>query len=148
MLKKFGMMVIKNRQNEMIHIAPVDQHKTTFTCPFGTFAYARMPFELCNAPSIFQRCRINISSDLLEDYMEVFIDDFTVYVESFESCLNNLSKVLRSYRQIIKDFSKVALPLSKLLQKDADFVFDQPCVDAFQELKRRLTFTPILQAPN
>ncbi|RDY10040.1 hypothetical protein CR513_05505, partial [Mucuna pruriens] len=36
-----------------IHIAPKDQHKTTFTCPFGTFAYTRMPFGLCNAPSTF-----------------------------------------------------------------------------------------------
>ncbi|RDX69949.1 hypothetical protein CR513_50867, partial [Mucuna pruriens] len=36
-----------------IHIAPEDQHKTTFTCPFGTFAYTRMPFGLCNASSTF-----------------------------------------------------------------------------------------------
>ncbi|RDX69702.1 hypothetical protein CR513_51155, partial [Mucuna pruriens] len=35
-----------------IHIAPKDQHKTTFTCPFGTFVYIRMPFGLCNAPKI------------------------------------------------------------------------------------------------
>ncbi|RDX93512.1 hypothetical protein CR513_24219, partial [Mucuna pruriens] len=38
-----------------IHIAPEDQHKTTFTYPFGTFAYTRMPFGLCNAPSTLQR---------------------------------------------------------------------------------------------
>ncbi|RDY05236.1 putative mitochondrial protein, partial [Mucuna pruriens] len=46
------------------------------------------------------------------------------------------------------DFNKITLPLSKLLQKDADFIFNQPCVDAFQELKRRLSSMPILQAPN
>ncbi|RDX67770.1 hypothetical protein CR513_53312, partial [Mucuna pruriens] len=37
-----------------IHIAPEDHHKTTFTYPFGTFAYTRMPCCLCNAPSTFQ----------------------------------------------------------------------------------------------
>ncbi|RDX93681.1 Retrovirus-related Pol polyprotein, partial [Mucuna pruriens] len=194
-----------------IHIAPEDQHKTTFTCPFGTFAYTRMPFGLCNAPSTFQRCMMSIFSDLLQDCMEVFMDDFTVYAESFDACLNNLSKVLKRctdtnlvlnfekchfmvtegivlghlvsnrgievdkakidvitslpnptsvrkvrsflghagfYRRFIKDFSKLALPLSTLLQKDVEFNFDQPCIEAFQELKSRLTSAPILQAPN
>ena len=37
-----------------IVIAPDDQEKTTFTCPFGTFAYHCMPFGLCNAPATFQ----------------------------------------------------------------------------------------------
>ena len=43
-----------------IHIALEDQEKTTFTCPFGTFAYRRMPFGLCNAPGTFQRCMVSI----------------------------------------------------------------------------------------
>ncbi|RDX86965.1 hypothetical protein CR513_31633, partial [Mucuna pruriens] len=47
-----------------IHIVPVDQHKTTFTCLFGTFAYTRMPFGLCNALSTFQRCMISVFSGL------------------------------------------------------------------------------------
>ncbi|RDX95136.1 Retrovirus-related Pol polyprotein from transposon 17.6, partial [Mucuna pruriens] len=194
-----------------IHIALEDQHKTTFTCPFGTFAYTRMPFGLCNAPSTFQRCMMSIFSDLLQECMEVFMDDFTVYAESFDACLKNLSKVLKRcvdtnlvlnfekchfmvtegivlghlvsnrgievdkakidiisslpnpssmrevrsflghagfYKRFIKNFSKLALPLSKLLQKDVEFKFDQPCIEAFQELKNRLTSTPILQAPN
>ena len=49
-----------------IAIAPEDQEKTTFTCPFGTFAYRRMPFGLCNAPATFQRCMMSIFSDMLE----------------------------------------------------------------------------------
>ncbi|RDX84919.1 hypothetical protein CR513_33952, partial [Mucuna pruriens] len=48
-----------------IHIAREDQYKTTFTCPFGTFAYTHMPFGLCNAPSKFQRCMTSIFSDML-----------------------------------------------------------------------------------
>ncbi|GJT73755.1 reverse transcriptase domain-containing protein [Tanacetum coccineum] len=39
-----------------ISIDPLDQEKTTFTCPYRTFAYRRMPFRLCNAPGTFQRC--------------------------------------------------------------------------------------------
>ena len=50
-----------------IHIASEDQEKTTFTCPFGTFAYRRMPFGLCNAPGTFQRCMVSIFSDFLEE---------------------------------------------------------------------------------
>ncbi|RDY10835.1 Retrovirus-related Pol polyprotein, partial [Mucuna pruriens] len=170
-----------------------------------------MPFGLCNAPSTFQRCMTSIFSDLLQDCMEVFMDDFTVYADSFEACLSNLSRVpkrcidtnlvlnfekchfmvtegivlghlvsnrgievdkakidiitslpnptsvqeVRSflghagfYRRFIKNFSKLALPLSRLLQKDVNFNFDRPCIEAFQELKNRLTSAPILQAPN
>lgn len=59
-----------------IPIDPADHEKTTFTCPFGTYAYQRMPFGLCNAPATFQRCMIAIFQDMLETSMEVFIDDF------------------------------------------------------------------------
>lgn len=77
-----------------IWVAEEDQGKTTFTCPFGTFAYRRMPFGLCNAPGTFQRCMMSIFSDLLENCIEVFMDDFTVYGKDFDSCLTNLSMVL------------------------------------------------------
>ncbi|GJU84233.1 reverse transcriptase domain-containing protein [Tanacetum coccineum] len=62
-----------------IPIAPEDQEKTTFTCPYGTFAYRRMPFGLCNAPATFQRCMTAIFHDMVEDFMEVFMDDFLVF---------------------------------------------------------------------
>ncbi|RDX81453.1 hypothetical protein CR513_37872, partial [Mucuna pruriens] len=77
-----------------IHIAPEDQHKATFTCPLGTFAYIGMPFGLCNAPSTFQCCMTSIFSDLLQECMEVFMGDFTIYANSFYACVENLSKVL------------------------------------------------------
>ncbi|GJV16129.1 reverse transcriptase domain-containing protein [Tanacetum coccineum] len=63
-----------------IPIAPEDQEKTTFTCPYGTFAYKRMPFRLCNAPATFQRCMTVIFHELIEDSMEVFMDDFSIFV--------------------------------------------------------------------
>ena len=78
-----------------IAVAPEDQEKTTFTCPFGTFAYRRMPFGLCNAPATFQRCMVSIFSDMIEKIIEVFMDDFSVYGDSFDTCLYNLSLVLK-----------------------------------------------------
>ena len=77
-----------------IEIAPEDQENTTFTCPFGIYAYKRMPFGLCNAPATFQSCMMSIFSDMVEKFLEVFIDDFTIFGYSFEDSLQNLEKVL------------------------------------------------------
>nr|GFB77564.1 reverse transcriptase domain-containing protein [Tanacetum cinerariifolium] len=72
-----------------ISIDPKDQEKTTFTCPYGTFAYKRMPFGLCNAPGTFQRCMMAIFHDMIEKTMEVFMDDFSVFGNSFSICLTD-----------------------------------------------------------
>nr|GEW92670.1 DNA-directed DNA polymerase [Tanacetum cinerariifolium] len=77
-----------------IPIDPQDQEKTTFTCPYGTFVYRRMPFGLCNAPGTFQRCMMAIFHDMIEKTIEVFMDDFSVFGDSFSSCLTNLDKML------------------------------------------------------
>nr|GEU42273.1 reverse transcriptase domain-containing protein [Tanacetum cinerariifolium] len=133
-----------------------DQEKTTFTCPYGTFAYRRMPFRLCNAPATFQR-------------------------NSFQSCLSHLEKMLKRCEdtnlclnwekshfmvkegivvdhKISKQGIEVDKPkvdfISKLphpttvKEKDTPFIFSQECVDAFQTLKRKLTEAPILIAPD
>nr|GEX94954.1 reverse transcriptase domain-containing protein [Tanacetum cinerariifolium] len=78
-----------------IPIDPRDQEKTTFTCPYETFAYRRMPFGLCNAPGTFQRCMLAIFHDMVEKTMEVFMDDFSVFENSFENCLSRLDKMLQ-----------------------------------------------------
>ena len=80
--------------HNQIPVALEDQEKTTFTCPFGTFAYSRMPFGLCNAPATFQRCMTSIFSDMVERFLEVFMEDFSVYGSSFDKCLSYLTKVL------------------------------------------------------
>nr|GFC72630.1 DNA-directed DNA polymerase [Tanacetum cinerariifolium] len=86
--KKGGFTVVENEENELIPtrlvtrwripINPRDQEKTTFTCPYGTFAYRRMPFGLCNGPGTFQRCMLAIFHDMVEKMMEVFMEDFSV----------------------------------------------------------------------
>ena len=77
-----------------IAIAPEDQDKTTFTCPYGTFAFRGMPFRLCNAPGTFQWCMMEIFSDMAERTIEVFMDDFSIVGVSFDDCLQNLRVVL------------------------------------------------------
>ncbi|CAL9021113.1 unnamed protein product, partial [Prunus brigantina] len=156
-----------------IAIAPEDQEKTTFTCPFGTFAYRRMPFGLCNAPATFQRCMMSIFSDMVERFIEVFMDDFSVFVlghvisskgiEVDKAKIDLIAsmpsptsvKEVRSflghagfYRRFIKDFSKIARPLCNLLAKDMDFAFDQDCENAFNALKKMLTTAPIIIPPD
>nr|GEV43886.1 reverse transcriptase domain-containing protein [Tanacetum cinerariifolium] len=81
-----------------IPINPNDKEKTTFTCPFRTYAYRRMYFGLCNAPATFQRCMLAIFHDMIEESVEVSMDDFSVFENSFESCLNNLDKMLQHCR--------------------------------------------------
>ncbi|GJX83810.1 reverse transcriptase domain-containing protein [Tanacetum coccineum] len=194
-----------------IPIDPQDQEKTTFTCPYGTFTYRRMPFGLCNAPGTFQRCMMAIFHDMIEKTMEVFMDDFSVFGDSFDSCLSNLEKMLKRcedtnlvlnwekchfmcregimlghkisksgievdrakvdviaklphpttvkgvrsflghagfYRRFIQDFSKIARPMTHLLEKETPFVFSKDCIDAFQTLKKKLTEAPILVVPD
>jgi hypothetical protein len=81
----FSQIAVKNQ----------DKEKTTFTCPYGTYAYIRMPFGLCNAPAIFQRCMSAIFHGFCEEIVEVFMDEFSVYGTYFDNYLHNLDKVLQ-----------------------------------------------------
>ena len=56
-----------------------------------------MPFGLCNTLATFQRCMISILSDMVEDTIEVFMDDFSVVDDSFEHCLSHFLEVLKGY---------------------------------------------------
>ncbi|KAA3484390.1 reverse transcriptase [Gossypium australe] len=68
----------------IIPIHPNDEEKkTTFTCPFGTYAFKRMPFGLCNDRTTFMRCMSAFFVDMLEKGLDVFMDDFSVYGDSF-----------------------------------------------------------------
>ncbi|GJY01703.1 reverse transcriptase domain-containing protein [Tanacetum coccineum] len=77
-----------------IPIDPLDQEKTTFTCPYGTFAYRRMPFGLCNHRT-FPKVYVQSSRDMIEKTMEVSWIDFLIFGNSFSSCLSHLDKMLQ-----------------------------------------------------
>ena len=72
-----------------------DQEKTTFTCPYGTFTFRRMPFDLCNAPRTFQRCMMAIFLDMVEKSIEVLMDDFSATGSTFDDCHDNFTMVLK-----------------------------------------------------
>ena len=82
-----------------ISIAPEDQDKTTFTYPWGTFAYSILPFGLCNAPATFQRAVINIFVDISHDCMEIYMDDFTTFGVTTKEVIMNLEKVLIRFQE-------------------------------------------------
>ncbi|GKA52383.1 reverse transcriptase domain-containing protein [Tanacetum coccineum] len=180
--KKGGMTVIENDDNELI--------PTRITHAFRLMA---------------------IFHDMIEETMEVFMDDFSVFKDSFSSCLSHLDKMLkrcgdtnlvlnwekfhfmvkegivlghkismsgievnkakvdviaklplptsvkgirsflchaRFYRRFIQDFSKIARPMTHLLEKDTPFIFSKECVESFNILKKKLTEAPILVAPD
>jgi hypothetical protein len=73
----------------------------TFTCPYGTFAYRRMPFGLCNAAASFQRSMMAVFSEFIEEIVEAFMDDFSVYGKTFADCLGNLVKFLQGVVRLI-----------------------------------------------
>ena len=82
-----------------IPIARRDQEKTTFTCPYGTFAYRRMSFELCNTPATFQRCMMSILFIyLIESCIEILMDDVSIFGTCFDTWLHNLNVVLKRCR--------------------------------------------------
>ncbi|GJZ39491.1 reverse transcriptase domain-containing protein [Tanacetum coccineum] len=54
-----------------------------------------MSFGLCNAPATFQTCMLAIFHDMIEESVEVFMDEFSVFGNSFDNCLNNLNKMLQ-----------------------------------------------------
>ena len=74
---------------------PMTKAKLLLLVPMELMLYRRMSFGLCNAPASFQRCMMSIFSDMTEEIMEVFMDDFSVYEKTFNDCFENLDKVLQ-----------------------------------------------------
>ncbi|GKD57448.1 reverse transcriptase domain-containing protein [Tanacetum coccineum] len=130
-----------------IPIDPKDQEKTTFTCPYGTFAYRRMPFGLCNAPEGIVLGHKISKSGIEVDKAKVDVIaklPHLTFVKGIRSFLGHAG----FYRRFIQDFSKIARPMTHLLEKDTPFIFSKECVESFNILKKKLTEAPILVAPD
>nr|GEV70889.1 reverse transcriptase domain-containing protein [Tanacetum cinerariifolium] len=120
--------------------------KTAFTCPYGTFAYRRMPFGLCNALGTFQRCMIAIFHDMIEKTMEVFMDDFSVFRDSFSSCLSHLDTTLQWWEDtnLVLNWEKCrfmvkeGIVLGHKISKN-ELEFDQTKVDVIAKLPHPTT---------
>ena len=78
-----------------ISIAQDDKERTTFTCSYETFAFKRMRFGLFNTPTTFKRCMMLIFSDMVDDTIKVFMDDFSVVGDPFDRYLRHLAEVLK-----------------------------------------------------
>jgi hypothetical protein len=78
-------------------IALEDQDKTTFTYPWGNYAYSILPFVLCNAPTTFQREILNIFLKFSHDCMEICMGDFTTYGETYDEALGNLMQRTKNF---------------------------------------------------
>ena len=81
--KKFFSFLDGFSRSNQIQISLEDQDKTTFTCPWDTFAYRVLPFGLCNSPTTFQRAVLSIFSELFHDSVEIYMDDFIPCGSSF-----------------------------------------------------------------
>nr|GEZ78649.1 reverse transcriptase domain-containing protein [Tanacetum cinerariifolium] len=138
--KKGGFTIVENEENKyfQISIDPKDQDKTTFTCPYRTFAYRRMPFGLCNAPGTFQREK---------SHFMVKEGIFLGHKISKEGIEVDKAKV-DVITKLPRPTTVKARPMTRLLEKDTPFLFLKECVEAFQTLKRKLIEAPIFISPD
>ncbi|GKE08987.1 reverse transcriptase domain-containing protein, partial [Tanacetum coccineum] len=64
------------------------------------FPQLRMPFGWCNVPATFQRCMLAIFHNRIEEFVEVFMDYFSVFGNSYDNYLNNLDKMLQCCKDV------------------------------------------------
>nr|GEX71358.1 reverse transcriptase domain-containing protein [Tanacetum cinerariifolium] len=206
--KKGGITVVTNKKDELVRTRTITGWRVSIDYSKLNEATAKDHFSL---PFKDQMYILAIFHDMIKESIEVFMEDFSIFGNSFDNCLNNFDKMLQRckdanlvlgweechfmvkevivlghkvskaslevdkakidvisklspptnvrgiriflrdanfYRRFIKDFSKIACPLTKLLEKYTPFEFNGECHKAFDLLKEKLTCTPMIVSPN
>ncbi|XP_047258750.1 uncharacterized protein LOC124890948 [Capsicum annuum] len=141
--KQLEALISMLQRYERISIDPKDQEKTTFTCPYGTFAFKQMLFELCNALATFERCMMSILSDMIEDTLKekchfIVKEGIVLGHKIFTKGIN----IDRAKAEVIEK-----LPPS-ISVKEVKFNFDDDFLKAFECLRGKLVDAPIIAAPD
>ena len=74
-----------------------DRHKTTFTTPWGTFEYLRIPFGLLNVGATFQRAMDYAFKELIGKIIEIYQDDLTIFSKQRTSHVSHLKQVFKTW---------------------------------------------------
>ncbi|KAL0420529.1 UNVERIFIED_CONTAM: Transposon Tf2-11 polyprotein [Sesamum latifolium] len=158
-----------------LRIAEKDIPKIAFRTRYGHYKFLVMPFGLTNAPAAFMALMNRTFQEYLDRFVIIFIDGILVYSKNREEHEQHLRIVLQILKQkelyaklskcefwvnqkflkvgwilrrFVEGFSIIAGPLTKLLRKGVAFQWTEQCEQSFDELKRRLTSTPILVLPS
>ncbi|GKC95032.1 reverse transcriptase domain-containing protein [Tanacetum coccineum] len=111
-----------------------------------------MPFGLCNAPGTFQRCMMAIFHEMIEKTMEVFMDDFSVFEDSFSICLSHLEKMLKRCEETNMSLKRKLIEAPILIAPDRDLPFEPMCdasdfaIGAVLGQRKKKHFQPIHHA--
>ena len=82
-----------------ILVHPDDQDKTTFTTPWGTFKYVKIPFGLKNAGPTFQRAMDIAFAKEIHDFLVIYLDDLTPFSKSDQEHLKHLRQIFLTCRK-------------------------------------------------
>ncbi|KAH0765074.1 hypothetical protein KY285_000945 [Solanum tuberosum] len=155
-----------------VRVRDKDIPKTAFRTWYGHFKFLVMLFGLTNAPVVFMDLMNRMFKPFLDVFVIVFIDDILVYSRSEEDHANHLRVVNQKieavknwprpttpteihsflglagyYKRFVEGFSSIAAPLTKLTHKETKFQWSDECERSFQELRNKLTSTPVLVLP-
>ncbi|XP_019263643.1 PREDICTED: uncharacterized protein LOC109241362 [Nicotiana attenuata] len=176
--KKEGMTIVVNEQNKLIPTRTVTCWRIRIDYRKLNNATQKDHFPLPFIDQMLDRCMMAIFTDMVERFVEVFMDDFSVFGPSFDECLTNLAKVLAMCEEtnlvlnwekchfMVREglvlghkVCKYGLEVDKAkveaieklpppISKDVSFKFDDAFLKAFEELKKKLMSAPIIVAPN